>query len=453
MSKPHRMLGLVLLGLTWGSGTLASDTAIAEREKLTGDWGGARPALQQRGIDIGINYIGETLSILSGGLQRGTTFEGRLEVSIETDLEKFAGWTGARAHIRGFQIHNANGQNAADYVGSLADPSNIDALATTRLFTAWFEQDFGKAGSIAIGQLAVDDYFLVGRTAGGLINGTFGWATLASANLPSGGPAYPLSAPGVRLKINATDNFSVLAAVMSGDPAGKNCNEPNPQICNKHGTTFSFSGGALWTFGLEYEANREKDSTGLAAAYKLGGWYHTGNFADQRFGVDAAGNTITLALEPGAPLNHRGNWGIYGIIDQMLWRHGPASVSIFTRAGLVPSDRNLVSWYVDGGIGFKGLVPGRADDTLTFGFAHSHISKHAAALDRDILSLNGAPYPIRNAETVFELSYIIQLAPWWTLQPDLQYIVRPGGNVSDPLDPGRPVGNALVIGARTSLAF
>jgi len=450
-------LGTVLLLLASGTGAEASDTSLWQREKLTGDWGGARTALERKGIDIGVTYIGETLSILSGGLRRGTTFEGRLEASVDTDLEKLVGWAGARTHVKAFQIHNANGVNAADYVGSLADPSNIDALRTTRLFTAWFAQSFGSFASIAIGQLAADDYYLSGRTAGGLINGTFGWATIASANLPSGGPAYPLATPGARLKINPTENLSLAVAALSGDPAGKGCydNNPdaNPQSCNRHGTTFSFSGGTLWAFGLEYEVNQGKEATGLAAAYKLGGWFHTGRFADQRFGVDAAGNTITLALDPENPLNHRGNWGIYGIIDQMLWRKGDASISVFTRAGFAPSDRNLVSWYVDGGIGLKGLAASRPDDTLTFGVAHSHISKDAAGLDRDTLALNGPPYPIRNGETVFELSYIAQIAPWWTIQPDVQYIVRPGGNVQDPYNPSRAVGNAFIIGARTTLTF
>jgi porin len=54
---------------------------------------------------------------------------------------------------------------------------------------------------------------------------------------------------------------------------------------------------------------------------------------------------------------------------------------------------------------------------------------------------------------VYELSYIIQLAPWWTLQPDLQYIVHPGGNVPDPNNPADTVHNAVVVGARTTINF
>ena len=438
-----------------GFGAGAAEKGLWEREKLSGDWGGVRSSLKDRGIEVGLNYTGETLNILRGGLRRGTVYEGRLDGTIDTDLEKLMGWTGGKTHVRAFQIHKGR-YNAADNVGSLADPSNIDAMPATRLFTAWFQQEFGKTMSIRVGQLAADDEFLVSTTAGGLINGTFGWATMMAANLPSGGPAYPLATPGARLQLNLSDSFSILAAVFGGDPAGRHCDKPdsNPQICNKYGTTFSLNGGAFWIAEAQYQVSQNKDATGLAAAYKVGAWHHTGNkFADQHFGIDATGAIVTLALMPDSPLNHRGNWGVYGVIDQMLWRDKERSISAFVRGGFSPSDRNLVSRYIDGGIGFKGLFPGRADDTLTLAVAHSKISKDAVVLDRDTLRLNGPPYPIRNGETVFELSYIAQLAPWWTLQPGIQYIVRPGGNVPDPSEPSRAVGNAFLIGARSTVSF
>ena len=157
-------------------GANAEEQSIWERDKLTGDWGGARTKLKDKGLEIGIAYIGETLSVLSGGLKRGTAYEGRLDVTIDANLEALFGWRGGKTQVRAFQIHNG-GRNAADLFGSLADPSNIDALPTTRLFTAWFQQDFGKQASLRIGQLAADDEFLVSATAAGLVNGTFGWAT------------------------------------------------------------------------------------------------------------------------------------------------------------------------------------------------------------------------------------------------------------------------------------
>jgi porin len=39
-----------------------------------------------------------------------------------------------------YQIGHANGLPAAEFVGSIADPSNIGAVPATRLFTAWFQR-------------------------------------------------------------------------------------------------------------------------------------------------------------------------------------------------------------------------------------------------------------------------------------------------------------------------
>ena len=44
--------------------------SIWEQDTLTGDWGGARTALKDKGIDLTLVYIGETFSVLSGGLHR-----------------------------------------------------------------------------------------------------------------------------------------------------------------------------------------------------------------------------------------------------------------------------------------------------------------------------------------------------------------------------------------------
>jgi porin len=427
--------------------------SIWDQPTLTGDWGGARTALSTKGIDVTLNYIGEVFDVMSGGLNRSASYEGQLEFDLDTDLQKLIGWTGASTHVTVFQIHNS-GSDVIENVGSISDPSNIDALPTTRLYTAWFQQNFaGDAISLRIGQLAADGEFLNSPTAAGLLNGTFGWAYVVAANMTSGGPAYPLATPGVRLAVKPTDALTLQAAVFSGDPAGKDCTD-DPQECNKHGTTFSFSGGSLWMGEAQYAINQGKDAVGLPGVYKLGGWYATADFADQHFGIDSSGATVSLGVDPTAdPIQHRGDWGIYGVADQMVWRAGERSVNLFLRAGASPSDRNLVSFYVDGGAGFTGLIPGRANDVLTFGVAYAKISGDAAAADRDMAAIS-PPYPVRDYEMVFELSYTVQIAPWWIVQPDLQIIVHPGGNVADPDDvTGAPVGNAVIAGIRSTIKF
>jgi porin len=431
--------GIVLASCA-GAG-LAADApkSIWQQDTLTGDWGGARTALKDKGIDVSLTYINEVFGVLSGGLDRRASYEGRLDLSVDTDLGKLMGLDGFTTHVTVFNIHGSE-HNVATNAGSLADPSNIDAVRTTRLFTAWLQygdpaynaENPAKSDrfSLRVGQLAADDEFLTSPTAGGLINGTFGWANITAANILSGGPAYPLATPGARIQVRPIPDLAIRAAVFSGDPAGDNC-VGNPQVCNFHGTTFSFDGGALFIAEAEYGINQAKAATGLPGVYKIGFWRTTADYPDVRF-----------------PISHEGNWGIYGVADQTVWQGGASSVSLFTRAGVTPSDRNTISFYIDGGVGLKGLLPGRADDLLTLGVAYQKISPDAVQADRDA----GLPV-IRSDEVVLEASYAIQVAPWWVIQPDFQYIIHPGGRVSDPANPLQPVEDAAVFGVRSTVVF
>lgn len=239
-----------------------------EAPAVMSDWGGARTRLREdKGITVGLNYIAETLAVTRGGINRRASFEGRFEFVVDTDLEKLTGlpqFKGASTHVKIFQIHNG-GHNAAANVGSIADPSNIDALATTRLFTAWYQQElYDGFYSLRVGQLAADDEFFTSETAGGLINGTFGWGGILAANITNGGPAYPLATPGARVAIKATDKLTLLGGVFAGDPAGRNCTI-DPQRCNYHGTTFSLSGGALFMGEMQYAIIRARTRPGFRA--------------------------------------------------------------------------------------------------------------------------------------------------------------------------------------------
>ena len=431
------------------------DGGIWQRDKLTGDWGGARTDASNHGLDFTFNYIGETFGML-GGFRQGVDYEHRFEFSIDTDFDKMFGWSGASAHVTFYQIGHANGLPVVDYVGSIADPSNIEAQPSTRLFTAWFQKNFmDDKVSLRAGQIAADDEFLISPTASNLINSTFGYAALLAADQFQGGPAYPLATPGVRLQLKPTEEITVLSAIFSGAPAGVNC-VGLPQQCDPYGTTFSLSGGALFMEELQYGINQAKDAKGMPGVYKLGGWYATMSFPDVHLGLDTAGMPVSLASPASAgPLTHQGNWGIYGVADQMVWRaqKGAQSLNAFLRAGASPSDRNLLSLYVDGGLGLKAPLPGRDDDVLTFGIAYSKISPDAAALDMDTQVFTGGFFPVRDQEIVLELDYSLQLAPWWTLQGDLQQILHPGGNVPDPLNPTQTIQDAFVVGARSTIKF
>ena len=117
----------------------------------------------------------------------------------------------------------------------------------------------------------------------------------------------------------------------------------------------------------------------------------------------------------------------------------------------MPSDRNLIDLYVDAGVAYKGLLPGRPNDTAGLGVIHSRISPVARAYDRDTLISGAGTGPLRSSETVIEATYQAEVVPGLTVQPDLQYVMRPGGGIAD--EHHRRVRNAVVLGLRTTINY
>jgi len=428
----------------------ADPRGVLQRETLTGDWGGARKRLEDSGVSLGAEYIGETLANLSGGLRRGAVYQGRFEMAAELDLEKLAGWRGASIFASAYQIHGHG--LSPEFLGNLLVPSNIEAHPATRLFTAWFQRNWDENRlSLRLGQIAADDEFAISDTAAHFINGTFGWFAHTASNLPSGGPAYPLATPGARFAAMPAEDVTVRAAVFSGDPAGRPGAE-DPQLHDNSGTTFSLQGGVLAMAEVQVAAHW----AGLPGAYKLGGWYHSGSFHNLR--RDALGLSLADPASSGVPARHRGDHGIYAVADQMVYRESGSKdrgLSLSLRLGAAPSDRNPVDLYLEASAAYKGPFAGRDGDIAGVAVGYAHISGDLQGLDRDARAFSGVSTPVHDHETVVELTYIAEIAPWWRVQPDVQLLFHPGGNVAHPGDLTgiATVPDAVVAGVRTRIAF
>jgi porin len=89
------------------------------------------------------------------------------------------------------------------------------------------------------------------------------------------------------------------------------------------------------------------------------------------------------------------------MIDQTLYRvpgTDDQRLAAFLRAGGVPNDRNLINFYADGGLLYKGLVPGRPDDKVGVAFAYARIGDDARALDAATGQFGNFFYPVRSSE-------------------------------------------------------
>ena len=107
-------------------------------------------------------------------------------------------------------------------------------------------------------------------------------------------------------------------------------------------------------------------------------------------------------------------------------------MALFVQAGWGEADHSELSRYLGGGLVASGLLAARPDDVVGLGVAHATIGEP------------GRAEPGCDRETVVELFYRLPVSGWMQLQPDVQWVHRPGGRVGD---------SAWVAGLRVVTAF
>ena len=443
---------LLSIGCVQADPTVVEETPPPEADWLhadgiSGTWGGMRTALQARGIEVSGSYSADIWGNTYGGLKTGSVYTGLLTFGAAVDLEKAVGWSGASVSTTWLWL---SGRDASqDLVGNFQTISTLAGFNTLRMYNLWFQQNFFEDKvSIRLGQIAADSEFVLSDYSGLFLNGTFGWPPFAYMNLPQGGPGYPMGTLGGRLALKPVDWFTFQTAVFQGDVFAQNV--------NRHGFRWSLDAQTGYTFFNEaqFRWNHRAEEAGLPGQLKSGVWFQTGTNAD--------------AL---AESTNSGNGGCYVIIDQMLYRKpaepaagaendGKSAVGEkrdksfkstvaleksdqglgwFGHLAFAPADRSFISFYFDTGLTYKGLIPTRDKDTVGLGFGYAQLSNGA----RNLLQSDGGASIA--AQMVVELTYQARITPWFSVQPDVQYIINPSATTG--------LNNALVLGARASLVF
>ncbi|HZL59255.1 MAG TPA: carbohydrate porin [Stellaceae bacterium] len=431
------------------------------RDTLLDDVGGLRSALDKVGGTLNLQEMSEVLGNVTGGIHRGATYDGLTTMSLRLDTDKAFHWPGGTFNVSALQIHGRS--LSANNLANLQTVSGIEADRATRLWELWYQQALpsGKA-EVKIGQQSIDQEFIVSQYAGLYLNTMMGWPMLPSADLYAGGPAYPLSSLGIRLETQWDGPLKLLGGVFDDNPpGGPFANDPQGRDGEASGTRFNLGTGALFIGELQYAVNPaaaadkscDASSCALPGTYKLGIWYDTANFPDQRF--DSTGLSLANPASSGMARQHNGNFSVYGVVDQMIWREpgGPRSLGVFGRIMGAPADRNLIDMSLNAGVNLKAPLPGRDDDTFGIGYGLAKVSGRAGALDQDRAAFTGTAYPVRSAEHFIEVTYQYQATPWWQVQPDFQYVINPGGGIQNPQNTTQRVGDEAVFGVRMNIVF
>jgi porin len=461
-------------------------SSLLTNEYATGDWAGWRTKMKSQGIELGLTSYNEVWGNTTGGLKTGSVYAGALQGTTAVDFEKLFGWTGGSFFSSWFlQL----GQDpCATLVNNLFAVSSIFSYDTFRNTELWIQQDFLEHKySVRVGQLAASSEFVISDYALFFENAAFSFPPSIYTSIPNGGPNSPMGAPGLRLKVNPTEKISFLAAMFQGDVF--------PPNVNNHGFYWNLHPENGFLYMMEGDC---KYRLGLPGQIKFGTWFDSGTFNNLNESLDTGGDESDAGSSRTHHLKKRknhsfsrgagntnsanssettlwGNYGIYGIIDQMIYRkqkiksvmiEDPDRVSIkeekinptdpgigvFLRAAFEPSDRNLLTFYTDTGFTYKGIIPTRDDDTFGVAFAFGQLSggvikNQAGSGSYDgngnlgtALDGVGLGY-----EMTLETSYNIQVTPSLAIQPDLQYVIHPGGS--------QDLGNAFILGIRATVVF
>lgn len=427
----------------------APDKGLWERDTLTGDWGGLRTNMTDAGVTFGLQEQSEVWGNMTGGLRQGVVYDGLTTASLKLDLEKLVGWTGATFFVDAFQIHGRG--PSGNLVGNLQIVSNIEATRDTKLYQLYLEQSLlGGRLVVRLGQEGANDQMMITQYGALFLNSSFGFPGLPAADLPSGGPNYPMATPFVRAQFQATDQITLVGAVFNGDPAPPGTGDPQERDAG--GTAFRLNDHVL-AFSELYLVNQGNDAKGLPGTYKLGAWYSSSHFPDQFY--DTRDQSLASPTSTGVPLGHSTGYAFYGIVDQMVWQKPDAKgqgIGVFAQVQGAPAAFNMSNLFIEGGMNWIGPFPGRDNDTFGLGVSYLGISPQTRRLGNGVIYYTGAGTPYATNETVVELTYVYQVAPWWALQPDLQIVVNPGANIPSNLS-SKPLKNDVIAGLRATITF
>ena len=441
------------------AGAFGFMSGLSRSGSMLGDMWGVRPWLGQYGLTFGLEETSEVLGNVSGGIHQAADYDGLTQMLLQLDTQRAFGFYGGTFNMSALQIHGRS--LSADNLGTLQTASGIEADRATRLWELWYDQKFLDEDrlDVKVGQQSLDQEFMTSQNANLFVNTMFGWPMLPSADLPGGGPAYPLSALGVRARGKPNDSITILGGIFNGAPTPNNSTNPDSQVANGSGTSFPLDGGALAIAEVQYAYPAlgsmvdADDTKPLSGTYKLGIWYDTESFADLE--EDNTGLSLANPNTSNNPLQHRGDYGIYAVADQMIWHSeyvDDRTLNFFTRLMGTPQvDRNLIDFSMNAGLTLHEPIFGRDDDTVGIGMGYAHVSNRAAALEKD-MNFYGNPTPVQTGETYMEVTYQYQVTPWWQIQPDFQYVFNPGGGTPLP-NSTQKIGDEAVIGVRTNILF
>lgn len=363
----------------------------------------ASPAMageERAPVQFGATYVTDILSVVDGGIRRGTDWLGRGDVTASVDGRVF-GIPGAELFV------DVMGVNPPDFsgrhVGDAQTVSNVQANSAIRPYEAWLSVPVGKRFTVKAGLIDLNTEFDVQDVGRSFLNSSFGIGPDFSQTGVNGPSIFP--APATAILFRYEDDDWVARVGVFDAVAGS--------LANPRRTVFRIPGerGAL----LVGEVDRKLPGDGEV---QLGLWHYTTRFNQ---------------IDPAATGTANSQGG-YALAEGTLAKNGKATLLGWARIGVASDSTNPIDLYLGGGVAWHS-----EKDEIGLAVAHAHLGEPGRRAT--IAAKGGAD----RAETTIEFTYSRPVAPWLTVQPDLQYVIDPSWVSSRD--------NALVAGVRLSFSL
>ena len=430
-----------------------------EGEALLGDFWGLRNMVDDAGVEISATYGNNIAGNVTGGKSQGFTYADNLLFGVELDMKKLIGWDGLSITVSGL---NRNGTSLSqDYIGNQFTVQQIYGGSAVMFYGLWFDQKFlDDKVSLKAGRFATGDDFASSPIYWLYMNnGIDGNPQSLPVNTQFS--AYPWAVWGARVRIDPTPEYNAMFGVyqVSDRVFTRNYHGLDWSMRSNDGVLLISQFG--WTpefFKRPVEADAASNEGKAVNAPLVGSTSSGKSVADGK-----GGKAVTPPTMKGLPGHYwfgayyspwqfsqfgtdqkaSNSYGFYWHADQMLWQEAPGSdqgLTLWSAVTLSPQQNIArLPFQVNGGLVYKGLIPYRDQDYTTFGVIYGKFSTNWG----DVTEANGqgrADY-----ELVFEWGYKIQITKFAFVQPDIQYVINPGGTNSIP--------NALVLGAQMGVTF
>jgi porin len=440
---------LVEVPPTWGGD-------IYSRPRFTGDWGGLRDELGQKGIVLDFDLLLTPQVVMGGGRNTGGDFWGNMDYTLDVDTQKLGLWPGGFFKV---EADTGFGSNAFQDAGTIV-PVNTAALLpapddrTTALTNATLTQFLSPQFAVTVGKLNLLD---AGETE---FYGNYRTQFMNTAfNFPMTIALLPLSTFGGGAVFLPRDDILLSGLVLgpNGEPTSNDVGQAfhgvlilgNGKLTVKpFGLVGHQSLGFTWNNQNRFSL--DQDPSNIANL-----------LLNERFPLLAnPGPVLTQILAsrfpnllvPTQPLNRaNSSWTISYTFDQYFWqpdgdpKHG---VGLFFAFGASDGNPDPIQHAYIAGIGGKGVVPGRPDDSFGIGLARTQFSNSFLPFLRQEFNLG------LQREDAIEMYYNMAITPWMNLTSDLQ-IVSSGLNQAISPTTGQLTGidTAVVAGARLRVRF